>query len=78
MGGGDVKMMAMVGAFVGWQGVLLTIFLGALLGTIIFLPLSLLGRKKLVPFGVFLSAGAVATWAAGPAIIAWYTNYIGL
>ena len=33
MGGGDVKMMAMVGAFLGWQGVLLTIFLGALLGT---------------------------------------------
>jgi len=78
MGGGDVKMMAMVGAFVGWQGVLLTIFLGALLGTLIFLPLSLLGRKKLVPFGVFLSVGAVATWVAGPAIITWYTTYIGL
>jgi len=78
MGGGDVKMMAMVGAFVGWQGVLLTIFLGALCGTIIFLPLSLLGRTKLVPFGVFLSLGAAATWLAGPAIIAWYRAYIGL
>lgn len=78
MGGGDVKMMAMVGAFVGWQGVLLTIFLGALLGTIIFLPLSLMGRRKLVPFGVFLSLGAAATWLAGPAIIAWYRAYIGL
>lgn len=78
MGGGDVKMMAMVGAFVGWQGVLLTIFLGALLGTVIFLPLSLMGRRKLVPFGVFLSLGAAATWIVGPAIIAWYTSYIGL
>jgi len=78
MGGGDIKMMAMVGAFLGWQGVLLTIFLGALLGTIIFLPLSLLGRKKLVPFGVFLSIGAAATWIAGPSIIAWYRGYIGL
>ncbi len=78
MGGGDIKMMAMVGAFVGWQGVLLTIFLGALLGTIVFLPLSLLGRKKLVPFGVFLSLGAAATWIAGPTIIAWYRGYIGL
>ena len=78
MGGGDVKMMAMVGAFVGWQGVLLTIFLGALLGTIIFLPLSLLGRRKLVPFGVFLSLGAAVTWLAGSAIIAWYRAYIGL
>lgn len=78
MGGGDIKMMAMVGAFVGWQGVLLTIFLGALLGTVIFLPLSLLGRRKLVPFGVFLSLGAAATWIAGSAIIAWYRAYIGL
>lgn len=78
MGGGDVKMMAMVGAFVGWQGVLLTIFLGALLGTIIFLPISLLGRRKLVPFGVFLSLGAAVTWLAGPAIITWYRAYIGL
>jgi len=78
MGGGDIKMMAMVGAFVGWQGVLLTIFLGALLGTVIFLPLSLMGRKKLVPFGVFLAIGAAATWIAGPAIIAWYRGYIGL
>jgi len=72
MGGGDIKMMAMVGAFVGWQGVLLTVFLGALLGTIVFVPLSLIGRKKLVPFGVFLSLGSAATWLAGSAIIAWY------
>jgi hypothetical protein len=69
MGGGDIKMMAMVGAFVGWQGVLLTIFLGALAGTAIFLPLTLIGRKKLVPFGVFLSVGAAAAWLVGPAII---------
>jgi leader peptidase (prepilin peptidase)/N-methyltransferase len=77
MGGGDIKMMAMVGAFVGWQGVLLTIFLGALLGTMIFLPLTLLGRKKQVPFGVFLSVGAAAAWLVGPAIITWYRNYLG-
>jgi len=75
MGGGDIKMMAMVGAFVGWQGVLLTIFLGALLGTLVFVPLSLLGRKRLVPFGVFLSMGAAATWLAGAAIIAWYRDF---
>lgn len=72
MGGGDIKMMAMVGAFVGWQGVLLTIFLGALLGSIIFVPLTLAGRRKLVPFGVFLSLGAAAAYLAGPALIAWY------
>lgn len=76
MGGGDIKMMAMVGAFVGWQGVLLTVFLGALLGTLIFVPLSLIGRKRLVPFGVFLSMGAAATWLAGPAVIAWYRDFV--
>lgn len=76
MGGGDIKMMAMVGAFVGWQGVLLTIFLGALIGTLVFVPLSLMGRKRLVPFGVFLSLGAAATWLAGPAVFAWYRNFV--
>lgn len=76
MGGGDIKMMAMVGAFVGWQGVLLTIFLGALIGTLVFVPLSIMGKKRLVPFGVFLSLGAAATWLAGPAVIAWYRNFV--
>jgi len=78
MGGGDIKMMAMVGAFVGWQGVLLTIFLGALAGTAIFLPLALLGRKKLVPFGVFLAVGAAVTYLVGPAILVWYRRYLGV
>lgn len=78
MGGGDIKMMAMVGAFVGWQGVLLTIFLGALAGTLIFLPLHLLGKRKLVPFGVFLSIGAAITYLVGPAILEWYRRYLGV
>jgi leader peptidase (prepilin peptidase)/N-methyltransferase len=76
MGGGDIKMMAMAGAFLGWEGVLLTIFLGALLGTIIFVPLSVLGKRKLVPFGVFLSLGAAATYLIGPAVIEWYRGYL--
>ena len=46
MGGGDIKMMAMVGAFLGWQGVLLTIFLGALIGRLIFVPLALRGTRS--------------------------------
>lgn len=78
MGGGDIKMMAMVGAFVGWQGVLLTIFLGALAGTVIFLPLSLMGKKKLVPFGVFLAMGAVLTYLVGPAVVQWYKTFAGV
>ena len=78
MGGGDIKMMAMVGAFVGWQGVLLTVFLGALLGTLIFVPIQFFNREKLVPFGIFLALGAAATWIAGSSLLAWYTGYVGL
>jgi leader peptidase (prepilin peptidase)/N-methyltransferase len=74
MGGGDIKMLAMIGAFLGWQGVLLTLFLGAALGTVIFLPLKLAGREKLVPFGIFLAIGAAACWVVGPALIDWYST----
>jgi leader peptidase (prepilin peptidase)/N-methyltransferase len=77
MGGGDIKMMAMVGSFVGWKGVLLTVFGGAVFGTLIFVPISL-RTKKLVPFGIFLAAGAVLAFAAGDAIITWYrTSVLG-
>ncbi len=75
MGGGDVKMMAMVGSFVGWKGVLLTVFAGAFLGTLIFVPLSL-RKKRLVPFGVFLALGAAVTFVFGDAIIAWYGHFL--
>ncbi len=75
MGGGDIKMMAMVGAFVGWKGVLLTIFGGALLGTVVFVPISL-RTKKLVPFGVFLATAAAITFVWGDAIIAWYAGLV--
>jgi leader peptidase (prepilin peptidase)/N-methyltransferase len=76
MGGGDIKMMAMVGAFVGWKGVLLTVFLGSLLGSLVFVPLTLAGYKKLVPFGIFLAVGAAASYLLGPPILAWYTDLL--
>ena len=50
---------------------MLTIFLGALVGTVVFLPISLRTRK-LVPFGIFLAVGAAVTEAWGPALIVWY------
>lgn len=71
MGGGDIWMMAMVGAFLGWKGVLLTIFLGAVLGTVFFVPFAW-RTGKLVPFGIFLAAGAAVTFVAGDALLAWY------
>jgi leader peptidase (prepilin peptidase)/N-methyltransferase len=73
MGGGDIKMMAMVGVFVGRTGVLLTIFLGALIGTIVFLPLTIMGRRKLVPFGIFLAIGAGVAYLFGPRLVQWYS-----
>ncbi len=76
MGGGDVKMMAMIGAFLGWQGVLGSLFLGALIGTLIFLPMKLAGREKLVPFGIFLAIGAAAMWLFGEPMLGWYLGMI--
>jgi len=75
MGGGDIKMMAMVGAFVGWKGVLLTIFGGSLLGTLIFVPLQL-KQKRLVPFGIFLAAAAGLTFVFGEQAVEWYMGWV--
>ncbi|MCG8469060.1 MAG: prepilin peptidase [Gemmatimonadetes bacterium] len=77
MGGGDMKMMAMVGAFLGPLGALMTIFLGALTGSVIFGPISL-KTGKLVPFGVFLALGAAVTFVFGDFLVDWYSGYIGL
>ena len=73
MGGGDIKMMAMVGAFLGPPGVLLTLFLGALLGTLIFAPIGM-KTGKLVPFGIFLALGAAVTEPWGGWMTDWYVR----
>jgi len=75
MGGGDVKLMGMVGSFLGWKGALLTIMAGALVGSVVGLGLIMLKRHKMdkvIPFGPFLALGAAATAFYGPDIIAWY------
>ena len=71
LGGGDVKMMAMVGAFLGPGGALLTIFLGALAGSLIYGPVSLRTGRP-VPFGTFLALGATAAFLFGDPLIDWY------
>jgi len=78
MGGGDLKMMGMVGAFLGVPGVLLTLFLGALLGSVVFGPISW-KTGKLVPFGIFLAVGASVSYGWGERLINWYTtNFLGI
>ena len=80
MGGGDMMMMAMIGAFLGWGGVLATVMIGAVLGLMVFGPVALLRRdlKIQLPFGVFLAAAAGIVYAAGPVLFRWYQAYLGL
>ncbi|MGD8322276.1 MAG: prepilin peptidase [Gemmatimonadota bacterium] len=78
MGGGDIKMMMMVGAFVGVWGVAETIFLGSLLALLVFGPAASFS-KRLIPLGVFLAAAGAVTYAWGQPILAWYmTKVVGM
>lgn len=78
MGGGDIKMMAMVGAFLGVWGVVLTLFIGSLMALVVFGPIATLS-KRLIPLGVFLAAAAAVSYAWGDAMVAWYvTRVVGL
>jgi leader peptidase (prepilin peptidase) / N-methyltransferase len=75
MGGGDVKLLAMIGAFLGWKAVILTILSGSLIGSIIGVSLMILKGKNFkyaIPFGPFLSLGAVISLFYGENIIRWY------
>ncbi len=81
MGGGDVKLMGMVGSFLGWKGALLTIMLGALAGSIVGIALILLRKHKMdkvIPFGPFLAVGAVMTTFYGYDIVSWYLGTLRL
>lgn len=77
MGTGDITMMTMVGMFLGWQGVLVTIFLGSLIGVIVAAPYALVKREKhlKVPFGVFLGVGALSTLIMGEQLLQWYLGF---
>ena len=78
MGLGDVKMMFMVGAYLGWRLTILNIFLGVLSGSLIGIILMLKqGRRNmqlLLPFGVFLGIGAIAALLIGTRIVEWYAG----
>jgi len=78
MGLGDVKMMFMVGAYLGWRLTILTIFVGVLTGSII--GIALMARQgqrnmqMLLPFGVFLGLGAIAALLFGVPLVEWYAG----
>jgi leader peptidase (prepilin peptidase) / N-methyltransferase len=78
MGLGDVKMMFMVGAYLGWRLTILTIFIGVLSGSLIGILLMMKQRDRnmqmLLPFGVFLGLGSIAALLFGAEIVGWYTG----
>ena len=77
MGGGDVKLLAMVGAFLGWKAVILTILFSSFIGSItgiIFIAVKGRDLKYAIPFGPFLSLGAVLSLFLGEEIVRWYLS----
>jgi leader peptidase (prepilin peptidase) / N-methyltransferase len=81
MGGGDIKLLAMVGSFCGVQGVVFTLMSGSLVGTIVGLPLMFIkgeDTKYAIPFGPFLSLGALIYIFVGDQLISLYDGFLNL
>lgn len=79
MGGGDIKLLAMIGAFLGYQAVLVTIFLSAFVGSVVGVTLMLLkgkDRKYAIPFGPFLALAAIICLFWQQPLIAWYQGVL--
>ena len=75
MGGGDVKLLAMIGAYLGWKAAVLTILLSSLIGSVTGMIVMVAKGKDFkyaIPFGPFLSLGAVISLFYGGKIITWY------
>ena len=74
---GDVKMLAMIGAFLGWQLMLVTLVLASFSGSIVGVGLIASGRggmQAALPFGTFLAVGALVAAVSGDAMLAWYVS----
>jgi len=75
MGGGDLKLGAMLGAFLGWQALLVGLFIAVMLGgmlAVVLLASRRVARKDAIPFGPFLAIGGAAALFWSDAILAWY------
>lgn len=80
MGGGDIKLLAMMGAFLGWKAVPFIIFASSLIGSLIGVSIMLIQKKdsKLaIPFGPYLAFGAVLYIFYGKTLIRWYLGLSG-
>ncbi|MBT9132051.1 MAG: Type 4 prepilin-like proteins leader peptide-processing enzyme [Firmicutes bacterium] len=76
MGGGDVKLLAMIGAFLGWQLTALTIFLSAFAGSVVGIIAKIRKGESYLPYGPYLALGAVFSVFWGKAIIEWYIRHL--
>jgi len=79
MGGGDIKLLGMIGAFCGIRGVLFSLMAGSLIGTLVGLPLMIVKKKDTkyaIPFGPFLSLGALLFVFAGDRIIYEFIGFL--
>ena len=79
MGMGDVKMLAMLGAFLGWKAVLVTVILASFAGAFVGLAMMAVQRgsmKYALPFGTFLAIGAVVAMFVGEPLVAWYAGFL--
>jgi leader peptidase (prepilin peptidase)/N-methyltransferase len=79
MGGGDIKLLAMIGAFLGWKSTVLTIMIGALAGAVVGIALILLNimrRDQYLPFGPFLVLGALISMFFQQELFAWYAGFL--
>jgi leader peptidase (prepilin peptidase)/N-methyltransferase len=77
LGFGDVKMTAMMGAFLGWKLTLVALFLASFLGSIIGIGLVVLTRDRdyQIPLGSFLAIGALAAATVGEPLLTWYVGH---
>ncbi len=78
MGGGDVKMLAMIGAFLGWKLMVLTLVLSSVLGSVVGILVIVLkrgGMKHALPYGTFLSLAALVSSLFGRRILDWYLGF---
>jgi leader peptidase (prepilin peptidase)/N-methyltransferase len=78
MGGGDVKLAAMIGAFLGWRAIIISLFLGFFLGAlagIILIMTKIKKREDAIPFGPFIVLGSFITLLWGEQIISWYIGF---
>jgi leader peptidase (prepilin peptidase) / N-methyltransferase len=78
LGMGDVKMLAMIGAFLGWQLMLLTLVLASFAGSVVGVGMMAAqrgGMKTALPFGTFLAVGALVAAVAGRDILTWYLAF---